>query len=158
GNRLTVGRGGGPTTNTTYDDANRPVSIANGFSETTALTVNAAEQITEQDNANGTKVLCSYSAGRSWLTAIEHRKSDNTLLARYEYTRDYTGRITAISQPNVYSLALTYDHAYQLTHEVRTGTSTYDIIYSYDEAGNRLTKMQGGVTENYSYGDNNQLV
>src|SRR5206468_4315290 len=101
-------------------------------------TVNAAGQITEQDNANGTKVLCSYSTGRSWLTAIEHRKSDNTLLARYEYTRDTTGRITAISQPNVYSLSLTYDHAYQLTREVRTGTNAYDISYSHNDAGNRL--------------------
>jgi YD repeat-containing protein len=54
-----------------------------------------------------------------------------------------------------HATAYTYDDAYQLTQETRTGTNAYSIAYTYDAAGNRLTKVQNSVTENYTYGDNN---
>lgn len=158
GQRYSVGRSGGGTTYYTYDDAGRLTSLTNGNSETTTFTLNADGQTTQQTHANGTKALCTYSSTRGWLTALEHQQSNNTSLARYEYTRDDTGRITTDTQVSDHAVAYTYDDCYQLTAEARTGTNAYSISYTYDDAGNRLTKVQGGVTESYTYGDNNQVL
>jgi RHS repeat-associated protein len=158
GNRSSVQRTGVSATSYSYDDASRLTSLTNGFAETTSFTLDAMGRITQQNQANGTKVVCVYDTGRGWLNSIEHRKADNTVLAHYDYTRNLAGKITTASQPSVHSVSYTYDNAWQLTHEVRTGTSAYDISYTYDPAGNRLTKVQGGVTDTYTYGDNNQLL
>jgi hypothetical protein len=40
-----------------------------------------------------------------------------------------------------------YDDAYQLTEETRTGSNAYASDYTYDDTGNRLTKVQNSVTE-----------
>ena len=89
GQIASLGRSGGGTTYYSLDDAGRLSSLTNGYSETTSFARNASGQITEQDNANGTKSLCTYSGTRGWLTAIEHRQSNNTVLASYSYTRVY---------------------------------------------------------------------
>jgi len=103
-------------------------------------------------------VLSTYSSTRGWLTVLEHKQSDNDVLARYEYTRDAAGHITEVEQPSDHVVEYDYDAAYQLTGEERTGCNSYAIGYTYDDAGNRLTKTQNSVTENYTYGDNNQLL
>src|SRR4029453_4059073 len=108
-------------TSFSYDDASRMISLTNGFAETTSFTLDAGGRITQQDQANGTKALLTYDTGGGWLTAIEHRKSDKSVLARYEYPRNYAGKITVASQPSVHSVSYTYDNAWQLTGEVRTG-------------------------------------
>ena len=51
-----------------------------------------------------------------------------------------------------------YDAGGQLTAEARTGSSAYSISYTYDNAGNRATKVLGGTTESYSYDDANKLT
>jgi len=51
-----------------------------------------------------------------------------------------------------------YDSAYQLTRERRSGANAYDVTYSYDPVGNRLTKLEGGVTTSYSYDEASQLT
>ncbi len=157
-NRTSVSRGAGYAISTAYDDASHPSSMINGFSETTSFTRNASGQITQQLNSNGTKALCFYNAGRGWLDAIEHRKSDNSLLARYEYTRNATGRITVENQPGDHTTTYTLDEIYQLTREQRTGTLPYDHQFSYDATGNRLTKTTGAGTETSTYGDNDQIL
>jgi uncharacterized protein RhaS with RHS repeats len=34
----------------------------------------------------------------------------------------------------------------------------YDLAYSYDEVGNRTSRVKDGVTVTYSYDDNNKLT
>jgi RHS repeat-associated protein len=41
---------------------------------------------------------------------------------------------------------------------VRTGSSPYSLSYTYDQVGNRLTRVKQGVTTTYSYDDNNKLT
>jgi RHS repeat-associated protein len=41
--------------------------------------------------------------------------------------------------------------------ERRSGASAYDITYTYDTVGNRLTAVESGVTTTYSYDEANQL-
>ena len=54
-------------------------------------------------------------------------------------------------------MTYSYDNAYQLTRERRSGANAYDVTYSYDPVGNRLTKIEGGTTTTYSYDAANQL-
>src|SRR5206468_4257573 len=61
-------------------------------------------------------------------------------------------------QTGDHTTTYTLDDIYQLTHEVRTGSYAYDISYSYDAAGNRASKTQGGITDTYTVGDNNRLL
>ena len=55
-------------------------------------------------------------------------------------------------------MTYSYDNAYQLTRERRSGANAYDVTYSYDPVGNRLTKLEGGVTTSYSYDEASQLT
>ncbi|HTE20981.1 MAG TPA: hypothetical protein VK689_21660, partial [Armatimonadota bacterium] len=160
-NRTSVSRTGGISLTYVYDNASRLASQGNGYGETTSYTLDAAGRITQQVQGNGTKVLSTYatgSTGRGWLTVLEHRQSTNAVLARYEYTRGLTGHTTIATQPGNHSVTYTYDNVYQLTAEVRTGSSPYSYSYSYDATSNRLTKVSGGVTTTSTYGDNNQIL
>ena len=47
--------------------------------------------------------------------------------------------------------------AHHLTRERRSGANAYDITYTYDPVGNRLTKIEGGATTTYSYDAANQI-
>ena len=51
------------------------------------------------------------------------------------------------------------DGIYQLTREQRSGSvqERYDVTYTYDEVGNRLTKVEGRYPTTYSYDGANQL-
>ena len=42
--------------------------------------------------------------------------------------------------------------------ELRTGTAPYDLAYTFDAAGNRLTKTKDAVQTSYSYNDANRLL
>ncbi len=146
------------TTSNGWDDAGRLASVTNRFLEVTAFTNDGIGRATQQLNANGTKALYFFTGPRGFLTAIEHRKSDNSLLARYEYTRDLIGSITLMNCVGDFAVAYGYDHTYQLLSETRTGNGAYSLGYSYDPAGNRLTRTLNGQTATATYGDNNQLL
>jgi RHS repeat-associated protein len=50
-----------------------------------------------------------------------------------------------------------HDGIYQLVREQRSAANGYDVSYSYDALGNRLTAVESGVTTTYSYDEANQL-
>src|SRR5207302_912706 len=129
GNRSSVSRGTGYTISYTFNDASHVSSLTNGFSETTSFTLDADARITQQTDGNGTKVLCSYDPGRGWLNSVTHQNSSGGTLAAYSYGRDAAGHISSETQTGDHTVTYSYDSAYQLTHEVRTGTSAYDISY-----------------------------
>ena len=51
-----------------------------------------------------------------------------------------------------------YDAAFQLLREQRTGTTSYDITYTYDAVGNRIRRDDDGTVTEYVYNRANQLV
>ena len=51
-----------------------------------------------------------------------------------------------------------YDETYQLINESRTGSASYQLSWTYDEVGNRLTQNKNGVITSYTNNDANQLV
>jgi len=51
-----------------------------------------------------------------------------------------------------------YDPTYQLTNEQRSGSNAYNITYSYDAVGNRLTLVNGGAVTTSTYNSANELA
>jgi RHS repeat-associated protein len=51
-----------------------------------------------------------------------------------------------------------YDPTYQLNRERRSGLTTYDVTYTYDPAGNRMTQTDTGTRTTYAYDMANQLL
>ena len=95
------------------------------------------------DDGNGTWVSYTYDdAGR--LTQLVNLKSDNTTLSSFAYGLDNTGKRTGQTEANGDVVTYSYDNAYHLTGEQRSGANSYDITYAYDPVGNRLTKVEGG--------------
>jgi len=96
----------------------------------------------------------------SRLTEIVHRKPDGTGLSSFAYTFDPAGNITRMAFANGDVAQYDYDAKDQLTGEHRRGTLNYDIIFSYDPVGNRLTQSRqgaikdpGSITYSYNAGD-----
>jgi RHS repeat-associated protein len=52
----------------------------------------------------------------------------------------------------------TYDNTYQLKNEQRSGSNSYNITYTYDPVGNRLTEINGGVRTTSAHDAANELV
>jgi RHS repeat-associated protein len=79
------------------------------------------------------------------------------VLSIFTYSYDNAGNRTGVAEASGDRVTWSYDAANQLLREQRSGTGAYDVTFSYDEAGNRLTKEEGGTTTTYSYDAANQL-
>jgi len=80
------------------------------------------------------------------------------VLSVFTYSYDAAGNRTEVQEANADRVTWSYDDAGQLTRERRSGANAYDITYTYDEVGNRLTKVDSDATTTYSYDRANQLT
>jgi RHS repeat-associated protein len=115
---------------------------------------------------NGAYAEYTYHAQRNWLVSLNHYKLGGTVLIAgftYEYDPTYWGKNgtrTAMEEnvllPGEASriqsrVDYTYDNVYRLTGEARTGSLSYTKSYTYDDIGNRLTKVENLTTTYYHY-------
>jgi YD repeat-containing protein len=92
------------------------------------------------------------------LKHLQNHKSDGTPVNIFTYTYDRAGnRISALELSGDLT-TWTYDPAYQLVHEGRSGTHEFSVTYSYDPAGNRTTQDDAGERTTYTYDAANQLL
>jgi len=137
--------------------------------------------MTRIDYVNGTAVVCDYDAAdRPTLIRYEDAAGNAYLALAYEYTPD--GLVSGITEtdelspaaglvifpgqtigPIVSQVDFEYDARNRLTRELRTtingvadsdlGAAEYDLSYTYDLGGNRLTKVnnRSGVVTTYHY-------
>ena len=147
---------GGRTTYS-YDAANRLTSLLNPFNERTTWVYDALSRASTLTLANGAVTTYAYdAAGR--LTLLRNTKSDGTTISSFEYGNDSVGNRTGVLEANGDRVTWSYDALYQLTRERRSGANAYDITYSYDPVGNRVTKVASGVSTTYSYDAANELT
>jgi len=106
--------------------------------------------VTRQDNPNGTYVEIAYNDADQ-ITSIVHHKSDATIFKRFDLLYNSDGGISQITELDGSVVTFSYDALHRLTSDVRTGTNPYNISYTYDPAGNRLTRVKDGVTTKNSY-------
>ncbi|XZE36947.1 RHS repeat-associated core domain-containing protein [Pirellulaceae bacterium SH501] len=77
------------------------------------------------------------------ITSLEHLH-DTTSIADYNFTYDAYSRITQVAATSLVGLAGTTDFTYDTTGQLTAADHTHisDEAYSYDENGNRLTKVR----------------
>ena len=94
----------------------------------------------------------------SQVTLIRHSKSDDTQVAKYEYAYNDAGVRTSVLEGNNDRVTWSYDNAWRLTREARSGDNAYDMTYTFDAVGNRMTKVTGGVTTTFTFNEADQLT
>ncbi len=126
-----------------YDAAGRMNQVSNSFGETTTFSYDGEGRVLTQGNSNGTSVLYEYNSQRGWPTKITHKAGATVT---QEYTLEYdgglntVGNLTKVTELSGSIVTYTYDSLYRLLSETRTGTNAYTKTYTYDLAGNVLTK------------------
>jgi len=79
------------------------------------------------------------------LSQVADLKSDNTTLSSFLYSLDNVGNRTGVQEANGDVVTWSYDNTFRLTREQRSGANAYDITYTYDPVGNRLTQVSSGA-------------
>ena len=154
-----------------YTARNQLASVTNPDGVTVGFAYDPGGRRTQVTRPAGA-ISYSYNA-RDWLTAVQNRATDDTVLydASYSYqcTCQYTYATVADNTGNPLYRAETvngdtlgttyaYDHLYRLTQEWRSD-ATYPTVYSYDQVGNRTCRgIVNGAAVYYSYDDNNKLL
>ena len=161
GNRSVMIDPDGGRTTYTYDDRNLLSALTNPQGEDTVFTYDDVGRQTMMAHDNLCHVVYAYDdAGR--VVAVRNQRKEPGPGAPipfqiFTYSYDDAGNRTAVAEMSGERVTWSYDESYQLTREQRSGANAYDITYSYDAVGNRLTKLEGGTRTTYSYDAANQL-
>ncbi|MBD3320849.1 MAG: hypothetical protein GF350_07125, partial [Chitinivibrionales bacterium] len=139
-----------------YDQLNR-MSLVEAASGTTQYFFNAVGNRDSLVNPNGTNVGYHYD-NLNRLTNVTNYAPDGSTISNYTYTLNNAGIRTAVTEADGSRVDFGYDDTYKLTSETRTGSHAYEIGYTYDPVGNRLTKTDSTGTTNYIYSNRDQLI
>jgi YD repeat-containing protein len=158
------------TTTYAYTDAGGLSTLTDRVGGVTSYVYNTNGQLQRMNYPNGTYAEYTYN-DRSRLLTLNNKKSDGTIIAgfTYEYNPATCGKngIRTAMTENILNpdgsriqsrVEYQYDNNYRLSREIRTGDLPYDKIYTYDNAGNRLTKVENGTTTYYHYDAANKMV
>jgi RHS repeat-associated protein len=113
----------------------------------------------------GSYIEFAYNA-RDWIAAVRNRKTDDTVLYDNTYYYqdgslwDFVGnplKRTEFVDGTTYTTTYRYDNVYRMLSEART-PGNYSLAYTYDQVGNRLTRVKDGVTTSYGYDNNDKLT
>jgi RHS repeat-associated protein len=107
--------------------------------------------------ANGVRASYSYN-NADQLTRLANVTSSATTLSSFTYKLDAVGNRKAVTEADGTRVTWSYDSTYQLLHEQRSGTNSYNVTYTYDPVGNRLTMRDSGAPTTYSYDKANQSL
>jgi RHS repeat-associated protein len=157
GNLLTMTDGTGTTTRT-YDALNRNISkdvpaIGNSIYEYDLVTDHQGEYAERTTDPKGNVTLKTYD----WVGRLSTVTADGRT-TQYEYYNN--GNRRSVRYPEGTTEAYTYDKNNRIKGLANTKAngsviSTYQ--YTYDAAGNQLTKVEGKGTTTYTYDGNNRL-
>lgn len=142
----------------TYDKAKRLATAKRNTVTESTYEYNALGLRTKLTYGNTSYAEYEYNHSLRWLTKLSNKKSDASVISSFAYTHDKVGNRKTMTLANGDAITYTYDEIYQLTSEIRTGTSAYNISWTYDEVGNRLTQLKDSVQTTYTYNDANQLL
>ena len=158
GNRTSVSSPGGKT-NYSYDSLNRISSIGDSEEGIAVYAYDAVGNLILTELANGTSETRAYDL-LNRLQLLETTNAGGNILSSYEYTRDNVGNILQVEEiDRIVNYA--YDPLARLVREeiIDSTNGNRDIEYTYDNVGNRLTRIdsfEGTTTNNYN--NNNQLL
>ncbi len=148
---------GNKTVRYDYDEDDRMVSLIDWLNNTTTYGYDAANHIVSILHGNGTEVDINFdSAGR--MTNYRNIKSDNTVIAEYDYQLDdngnrLSGSITQPILPAVTSIEENY--TYDQVHRITSGPGA---TFTHDDNGNIISEVRDGITTDYEYDYRDSLV
>ncbi|MDQ6418735.1 DNRLRE domain-containing protein [Paenibacillus sp. LHD-117] len=120
------------------------------------------DQLVQASSGNGATAYYNYDDAER-LTKVLNTKSGGSALSSYSYNYDANDNWTSVTDHTGKSISYTYDSLNQLASETDPA-STNTFWYTYDERGNRKTKVVKDVSETvlstttYSYDSANQLT
>ena len=146
----------------TYDEANRLRTITNSTLPGAIELDYDGYLLNEIDypSPNDLNEYYIYN-DRGQLTRVFQATPPQNPVADYDYALDLAGNRTRVDLQGDAYIEWDYDHAYRLTVEEMWADSSTQIRraeYDYDDAGNRVEEIVGGVTTTYTYNDNDQLT
>ncbi|NEU84375.1 hypothetical protein G1O98_36695 [Nostoc sp. UIC10630] len=147
------------TTSYGYDKLNRLDTVKDGTRLLADYDYDAVGNLIQTKLANGSVESRQYDT-RDRLTQVTTKNVTGTIFSDFKYTLDAVGNRKKVEEYSGRSVDYTYDSLYRLTEEKITdataGNRTFG--YSYDLAGNRLSKTDSteGLTT-YTYDANNRL-
>jgi RHS repeat-associated protein len=152
GNRTRIQYPSGRIVDYTFDRASRPISATAGTTSiVSSVTYLPFGPATQWVMGNGTTRNMTYDA--RYRPSMNELSSASGPIARYGYTHDAAGNITAIADQldAGYNRTFTYDDLNRLTGGT-TGASLWGThAYSYDAMGNLLSAQLGARTSTFNY-------
>lgn len=148
--------------NYVYDGDNRLTQVSYKIDSTTYTTTYGYDPQTgnliSKTLPNGVVTTYQYDTADR-LTDCINRKSGGELISSYHYTLDANGNRESVVETTPEGSKTTtyqYDELNRLTRTIYPDAT--DVSYTYDDAGNRLTKTTDGDTLNYQYDEDNRLI
>lgn len=187
GRRTVVEDGDGHTVTTTYDLAGHPIAVTNPDGQTTKTSYDALGRAVSVTDPKGYQTLMSYDANGNMTCLVDAnaqagRQPKNSqgcsVSKTYDemnrvtsvvdalgdtthYTYDLLGNRTSVEDANGHTTTFVYNAFGKLIKvlDPLSATTGKDTTYTYDEAGNLLTKTdRKGQTTTYTYDKLNRLI
>ena len=140
-----------------FDAIGRTSYVTNPQAQRATYSYDAASRVTGTHFANTTRASYLYDNANR-LLRVANLTSTNTTLSSFVYAYDGVGNRKHVVEVTGNRVTWLYDNTYQLTNEQRSGSNSYNITYTYDAAGNRLTQINGGVRTSSTYDAANELT
>jgi RHS repeat-associated protein len=156
---------GTPAVTIVYDDDARTVTLANGTDTVVRRYETSGALASESSAANATTISYTYKGGILRETAaLDGRVVTYGYLGDYLQSLESGGRAFGLEYDNVGRRThLTYPNGLQAVSRyvpelpwlegirLEGGPAGFDVAYSHDDVGNRLSKTVGGLAETYHY-------
>ena len=159
GNRTKIRTKSG-TVQYTYDSLNRISTVLDIDGAVTRYDYDMIARSTTITRSNGTKSTYVSDAQDRPISVI-HQDATGVLSAKYDVTYEtLNSRERTIRELDGRIVVYTYDALHRLVQESINdpGAENKTIKYTYDRAGNRLSKIESGQTTSYTYNANHQLI
>lgn len=146
GNRLTMVDWLGTHTYT-YDTLNRVLTATNPSSQTITYTYDDVGNLATLTYPGNLTVAYTYDDANRLLTVTDWESRVTT------YAYDTNGRMGGFTLPNGVVTTYGYDSASRVTDldHVKSGTTIAGFDYTFDDVGNRETRVTSSGTESYLY-------
>jgi RHS repeat-associated protein len=147
------------TTSYEYDELNRLTKVIDSEGGNTVYTYDAVGNRASEVSPNGIVMEYTYDTLNRLLKLV-NKNSNGDIISSYEYTLGPSGNRLKVTEASGRMVDYSYDSTYKLIEEKITDTTAGNrtIDYSYDAVGNRLVKVDNGITTNYTYDENYRLL